>query len=103
MNHYLNQMFGVEGKVALVTGGRRGLGLAMAESLGQAGAKVAISAQSPQFDGLSDKPHFAETEVAYFSSDLADPADRKTLIARNTVNRPLILPAISGTASWRSC
>lgn len=35
----------VDGKVALVTGGSRGIGLAAAKALGQAGAKVAIASR----------------------------------------------------------
>jgi NAD(P)-dependent dehydrogenase (short-subunit alcohol dehydrogenase family) len=41
----VGSLFDLGGKVALVTGGSRGLGLQMAEALGEAGAKVAITAR----------------------------------------------------------
>jgi NAD(P)-dependent dehydrogenase (short-subunit alcohol dehydrogenase family) len=37
----------ISGKTALITGGSRGLGLQMAEALGEVGAKVAITARKP--------------------------------------------------------
>ena len=40
-------MFDLTGRVALITGGSRGLGLAMARALGQAGARVVITARKP--------------------------------------------------------
>ncbi len=41
----VEQLFDLSGKTALITGGSRGLGLQMAESLGEMGAKVAITAR----------------------------------------------------------
>jgi gluconate 5-dehydrogenase len=39
------QLFSLEGKTAIVTGGSRGLGLQMAEALGEQGARIVISAR----------------------------------------------------------
>src|SRR3954471_17427872 len=41
----VKKLFDISGKVALITGGSRGLGLQMAEALGEMGAKLAISAR----------------------------------------------------------
>lgn len=41
----LKDMFDLSGQVALITGGSRGLGLQIAEGLGELGARVAISAR----------------------------------------------------------
>ncbi len=38
MNRTIQQLFDLKGKTALVTGGSRGLGLQMAQALGEAGA-----------------------------------------------------------------
>src|SRR5437867_2259424 len=45
----LEARFGLSGKVALVTGGSRGLGLEIARALGDAAAKVAISARRAEW------------------------------------------------------
>ncbi len=41
----VKKLFDLSGKIALITGGSRGLGLQMAEALGEMGAKVAITAR----------------------------------------------------------
>ena len=41
----IQKLFDLTGQVALVTGGSRGLGLQMAEALGEAGAKVMLTAR----------------------------------------------------------
>ena len=41
----VKQLFDLSGKIAIVTGGSRGLGLQMAEALGEMGARLAITAR----------------------------------------------------------
>jgi len=57
----------LEGKIALVTGGTKGIGKAIAESLSQAGAKVIITARNQPAD--TDSAHY------FIAADLAVPAD----------------------------
>src|SRR5690606_16047471 len=42
------KLFDLTGKRVLVTGGRHGLGMAMAEGLGEAGAELVISSTTPE-------------------------------------------------------
>eukprot|EP00600_Ochromonadales_sp_CCMP1393_P003078 CAMPEP_0174988812 /NCGR_PEP_ID=MMETSP0004_2-20121128/20351_1 /TAXON_ID=420556 /ORGANISM="Ochromonas sp., Strain CCMP1393" /LENGTH=264 /DNA_ID=CAMNT_0016242105 /DNA_START=208 /DNA_END=1002 /DNA_ORIENTATION=+ len=45
---YLTKMFGLEGKVAIVTGSTGGLGLAMAQALFEAGANVVVNGRGEE-------------------------------------------------------
>jgi NAD(P)-dependent dehydrogenase (short-subunit alcohol dehydrogenase family) len=45
MTRTVQQLFDLEGKTALVTGGSRGLGLQMAHALGEAGARIMLSSR----------------------------------------------------------
>jgi len=74
-------LFDVRGKVALVTGGRRGLGLAITEGLARAGARVAVAASAKNPGELTARLKSVETEWDYFTVDLADRSQRQRLVA----------------------
>jgi NAD(P)-dependent dehydrogenase (short-subunit alcohol dehydrogenase family) len=48
MARSIQQLFDLHGRTALITGGSRGLGLQMAHALGEAGAKIMISARKAE-------------------------------------------------------
>jgi len=54
MSTPIQRLFDLEGKIALVTGGSRGLGLQIAEALGEAGAKIMLTSRK-----ASDLEHSA--------------------------------------------
>lgn len=68
----------IKGKVAVVTGGRRGIGRAFALALRDAGVKVVAVARS------ADRGDLPEDIVYAGNIDLARPGDRKDLIASVT-------------------
>jgi NAD(P)-dependent dehydrogenase (short-subunit alcohol dehydrogenase family) len=65
-------LFDLSGKAALVTGGSRGLGLQMAESLGELGAKVAITARKqPELDEAAARLRGMGIQVVTVAADLS--------------------------------
>lgn len=70
------------GKRAIVTGGRRGLGRAMAMALAERGCSVAVVSQSPQEPEWMAALRSGGAKVIYFSADLADKGGCKGLVGR---------------------
>ncbi len=67
----VKDLFDLSGKVALVTGGSRGLGLQMAEALGELGAKVGITARKQaELDQAVAHLSAKGIEAAAFAADL---------------------------------
>jgi len=67
MNDQQNKDKDLEGKIALVTGGTKGIGKAIANRLAQAGAKVIITARN--------QPAEADLQYHFIAADLSLPAD----------------------------
>jgi NAD(P)-dependent dehydrogenase (short-subunit alcohol dehydrogenase family) len=66
-----NKLFDLSGKVALVTGGSRGIGFRMAEALGEMGCKLAIGARKQnELDAASATLRRANIEILTIANDL---------------------------------
>lgn len=69
------ELFSLHGRTALVTGGSRGLGLEIAQGLGESGARVAIAARRREWldDALRSLQSVGIDALA-ITGDVADPA-----------------------------
>lgn len=76
----MKDYFDFSGKVAAVTGGRRGLGRAMAMELARRGAKTAILSKSDEANEVLREIHGFGGEAAYFQVDLAQRRERMGLM-----------------------
>jgi len=77
----VRKLLDLTGRVALVTGGSRGLGLQMAEALGEMGAKVALTARK-------------QGELDAAVSHLASLGVKSVAIACDMSNANAIAPAV---------
>lgn len=71
MKHYLDYQNELSGKIALVTGGTKGAGKAIAERLKNAGAQVIITARN--------QPENPSEELYFIAADLSKPEGTKTV------------------------
>lgn len=68
----MTSQFGIDGKVAIVTGAGQGIGFAIAETLAKAGADIVVAdlnsetgaAVVAHIEGLGQKAHFIEVDVS---------------------------------------
>ena len=76
MTGFLAELFSLEGRVAVVTGGSSGIGEAMASALAFAGARVVIMARDPtRLSAACRSLRDAGGAVAWVSADLSDRAE----------------------------
>ena len=70
MTRKVQELFSLEGRTALITGGSRGLGLQMAAALGEAGARVFISSRkSAELEEASATLRARGIDVAWHAAD----------------------------------
>lgn len=76
MTPSMQNLFSLEGKTALVTGGSRGLGLQIAEALGEAGARVMLTsrkAEDLEESAAQLKSH--DIHALWIAADLSQPSE----------------------------
>ena len=83
----VQQLFDLTGRTALVTGGSRGLGLQMAQALGEAGARVMLaSRKAEELEQAAGELQAAGIDARWIAADCAQEADIRRL-ADETLQR----------------
>lgn len=80
---YLNELFSLQGKIALISGASSGLGAYFAEVLAKAGARVVVAARRVEnLDVVVDKVNALGGEAYAFTVDVTDSASVEKLFAQ---------------------
>jgi len=76
MSTSIRQLFDLSGKTALVTGGSRGLGLQIAEALGEAGARILLtSRKAGDLEESAAHLKAKDIEAIWLAADLSQPSE----------------------------
>jgi gluconate 5-dehydrogenase len=82
MSTPIQQLFDLEGQTALVTGGSRGLGLQIAESLGEAGAKILLSSRkAADLEEASAHLQAKGIDTRWIAADASQPEEARRVVA----------------------
>jgi NAD(P)-dependent dehydrogenase (short-subunit alcohol dehydrogenase family) len=78
----VQQLFDLSGQVALVTGGSRGLGLQMAEALGEAGAKIMLtSRKAADLEEAAAELAAKGIDARWIAADASRPEDIQRVVS----------------------
>src|SRR5574339_534588 len=102
MSTPVQQLFDLRGKTALVTGGSRGLGLQIAEALGEAGAKILLtSRKAADLEEAAADLQAKGIDTRWIAADASQPAEVQRVVAEamERVGRIDILVNNAG-AAW---
>jgi len=81
MTRTIQQLFDLKGRTALVTGGSRGLGLQLAHALGEAGARIMITARkADELEQAVAELQDAGIDARWVAADCAQEADIHRLV-----------------------
>ncbi len=82
MSTKVQDLFDLSGQVALVTGGSRGLGLQIAEALGEAGAKIMLtSRKAADLEEAAAHLQARGIDARWVAADAAKPEDAQRVVA----------------------
>ena len=98
----VQQLFDLQGKTALVTGGSRGLGLQMAHALGEAGARIMLSSRKAgDLEEAVAELQAAGIDARWIAADCAVESDIRRL-ADETLERmgPVDILVNNAGAAW---
>jgi NAD(P)-dependent dehydrogenase (short-subunit alcohol dehydrogenase family) len=97
----VQQLFSVRGKVALVTGGSRGIGLMIATGLASGGAKVYVAARKQAEVDAAVKELSAHGEAVGLTADLSSHAGTRALADELAAREPKLHVLVNNAgANW---
>jgi len=82
MSTPISKLMDLSGQTALITGGSRGLGLQIAESLGEAGAKIVLSSRkAADLEEAAAELQAKGIDASWVAGDASNPADAERIVA----------------------